>query len=151
MTSARPSPVQAGAALHSEGAALKLEQKEVNVMASMTNREKKERAQVRKELRAQGVLPPKKKPLNRKQFIAEARGVLKEGNFYEDALYYVWALAEMLGHTTDFRPDLQAVGAAKVILLAKERKIFEQQKKGEGKESWTLGEMAEAMIHLYQA
>ena len=31
----------------------------------MTAREKKERAEIRKDLRERGILPPKKKPLNR--------------------------------------------------------------------------------------
>lgn len=34
----------------------------------MTAREKKERAKIRKDLRERGILPPKKKPLNRKVF-----------------------------------------------------------------------------------
>lgn len=39
----------------------------------MTLREKKEREEVRKELREMGLLPEKKKPLNRKKFVEEVR------------------------------------------------------------------------------
>ncbi len=39
----------------------------------MTAREKKERTKIRKDLREQGILPPKKKPLNRKAFAERAK------------------------------------------------------------------------------
>ena len=43
----------------------------------LTEREKKERAKIRKQLRAEGVLPPVKKRLNHKRFIEEAKALLK--------------------------------------------------------------------------
>ena len=39
----------------------------------MTNKEKKERAVIKKQLQADGVLPPDKPRLNRRKFIQEAR------------------------------------------------------------------------------
>ena len=62
----------------------------------MTAREKKERAKIRKDLREQGVLPPKKKPLNRKAFAEQAKEALKNQAGYTLNLYLLWALLEML-------------------------------------------------------
>lgn len=51
----------------------------------MTEREKKLRAKARAELRADGILPPKKKPLNREAFCKEAEAFLlgDAKNLYE--------------------------------------------------------------------
>ena len=49
------------------------EVKSMSKQRKMTEKEKKERAKIRKQLREDGLLPPKKKPMNRKKFIDEAR------------------------------------------------------------------------------
>jgi len=120
----------------------------------MTAREKQLAAQVRAELREKGLLPEKKKPLNRKRFIEEARDMLRtDGAEYGFTLYLYWALGEMMGHANGpgFLPDLEAVGAAKVIHLAKRRMDFEAAQKAQGKEQWTVGEMCEAVMDVYKA
>ena len=53
----------------------------------MTAREKKERTKIRKDLREQGILPPKKKPLNRKVFAERAKEALKKQAGYTLNLY----------------------------------------------------------------
>lgn len=89
----------------------------------MTAREKKERTKIRKELRERGILPPKKKPLNRKVFAERAKEALKKQAGYTLNLYLHWALLEMLEKQDYSRPGAivysqEAVGAAKVVLLA---------------------------------
>lgn len=119
----------------------------------MTDREKKMAAEVRAEMREKGLLPEKKKPLNRKKFVDQARAVLQEGIDYDMMPYISWALAEMTGHRAylDTSPDLEAVGAAKVILLAKRRMDFEKEQIAAGREKWTVGEMCEAVVDIYKA
>lgn len=84
--------------------------------APMSTKEKRLRAEVREDLRVEGMLPPVKKPLNRKKFIKEAR---EEFNTAELGLtaypYMVRAIGWVM---TDFRPTLEDVGVAKVLKVA---------------------------------
>ena len=120
---------------------------------SMTAREKKERAKIRKDLREQGILPSKKKPLNRKAFAEQAKEALKNQAGYTLNLYLLWALLEMLEKQDYSRPGAivysqEAVGAAKVVLLAVRRMEFEKEKAGQ---SFTSGELYEAIKDIYEA
>ena len=119
----------------------------------MTEKEKRARAAVRKELRAEGVLPPTKKPLNRKRFCEEAEALLTDMNFIVDGPYIVWAIMEMLGHTggmgTGRSPE--AVGAAKVVKLAVARREFEKERREKGDGQFTLGELIEVTGDIYKA
>lgn len=119
----------------------------------MTAREKKDRARFRKELRAEGILPPKKKPLNRKAFTRRAKEELEKRGAYDMVLYLHWALREMLEKQDYSRPDAivyspEAVGAAKVVLLAARRMEFEKEKGGQ---SFTADELYEAVKDIYNA
>lgn len=119
----------------------------------MTAREKKNRARIRKELREEGALPPKKKPLNRKAFCKRAREELEKHDGYEFILYLYWALIEMLEKQDFSRPgaicySLEAVGAAKVVLLAARRMDFEKEKDGQ---PFTKGELYEVVKDIYNA
>lgn len=123
--------MQAGAALHPEGAALMLP-KEVKSMS-------KQRKMT------------EKKPMNRKKFIDEARSVYESMDFLDNLPYLIWGISEMLAHTTDLKPDLQAVGVAKVILLAQRRREFEQAKRAQGESTWRAGELVDAVMDIYKA
>lgn len=119
----------------------------------MTAREKKERTKIRKELRERGILPPKKKPLNRKVFAERAKEALKKQAGYTLNLYLHWALLEMLEKQDYSRPGAivysqEAVGAAKVVLLAVRRMEFEEEKAGQ---RFTNGELYEAIKDIYEA
>ena len=103
----------------------------------MTAREKKDRARIRKELREEGIMPPKKKPLNRKAFCNRARSELEKHEGYDFILYLYWALSEMLEKQDVSRPgaicySLEAVGAAKVVLLAARRKYYTEDGGSQG-------------------
>ena len=119
----------------------------------MTAREKKDRARIRKELREEGIMPPKKKPLNRKAFCNQARSELEKHDGYDFILYLYWALSEMLEKQDVSRPgaicySLEAVGAAKVVLLAAKRMEFEKEKAGQ---KFTIGELIEVVEDIYNA
>lgn len=117
----------------------------------MTEKEKKERAQIREMLRKDGLIPPKKKPMNRKKFISEARSAYENMDLLEEFPYLVWGISEMLAHTTELKPDLQAVGVAKAILLAQRRREFEQAKRAQGESTWRAGELVDAVMDIYKA
>lgn len=127
------------------------EVKSMSKQRKMTEKEKKERAKIRKQLREDGLLPPKKKPMNRKKFIDEARSVYESMDILDNLPYLVWGISEMLAHTTDLKPDLQAVGVAKVILLAQRRREFEQAKRAQGESTWRAGELVDAVMDIYKA
>lgn len=117
----------------------------------MTAREKKDRARIRKELREEGIMPPKKKPLNRKAFFNRARSELEKHDGYDFILYLYWALSEKLEKQDLSKPgvicySLEAVGAAKVVLLAARRMEFEKEKAGQ---SFTRGELYEVVKDIY--
>ncbi len=119
----------------------------------MTVREKKDRSRIRKELREEGIMPPKKKPLNRKAFCNRARSELEKHDGYDFILYLYWALSEMLEKQDLSKPgticySLEAVGAAKVVLLAARRMEFEKEKTGQ---SFTRGELYEVVKDIYNA
>ena len=98
-------------------------------------------------------MPPKKKPLNRKAFCNRARSELEKHDGYDFILYLYWALSEMLEKQDVSRPgaicySLEAVGAAKVVLLAAKRMEFEKEKAGQ---KFTIGELIEVVEDIYNA
>ena len=104
-------------------------------------------------MRERGILPPKKKPLNRKVFAERAKEALKKQAGYTLNLYLHWALLEMLEKQDYSRPGAivysqEAVGAAKVVLLAVRRMEFEEEKAGQ---RFTNGELYEAIKDIYEA
>lgn len=120
----------------------------------MTAREKADRARIRKELREEGLLPPIKKPLNRKKFCEEAQEILRSGYELDFQVYVFWAIAEMLGHTDKATATLsrEAVGAAKILKLAKARMDFEAARRERGESGgYKIGELYEAVKDIYNA
>ena len=120
----------------------------------MTAREKADRARIRKELREEGLLPPVKKPLNRKKFCEEAREIFQSDYGIDFPIYVYWAIAEMLGHTDKTTGALsrEAVGAAKILKLAKARMDFEAARREHGESGgYKIGELYEAVKDIYNA
>lgn len=124
-------------------------------MAKMTAKEKKERAEARAWLRKEGLLRPPKKPINKKKLIEDAEAAYLRMSTVGDVAYFNWALCEMLGHH-DYSGDRivisdQAVGVAKMILLAERRKELIQRRRAEGTEnSITVGDVYEAVKDIYE-
>lgn len=67
----------------------------------MTAKEKAERAKIKKELQADGIIPLDKKPLNRKKFIEEATAEFAQAyddSVYDVLLYLLEAVQVMMAH-----------------------------------------------------
>ena len=108
----------------------------------MTQRQKAERAQAKKELQAKGILPPDKPRLNRKKF---AKEVWAEYEPIRREVFLLKAIGCMVG------PDMlevtpEEVGVLKLLKLAVEMDKFSQRLKGEGRDDYTWGELIEEII-----
>lgn len=69
----------------------------------MTAKEKAERAKVKKELQADGIIPLDKKPLNRKKFIEETTTEFAreyDDSAYDMLIYLLEAVQVMMAHGT---------------------------------------------------
>lgn len=122
----------------------------------MSSKEKLERARIKKELQRDGILPPDKKPLNRKKFVEEAEqeweGRGAPGDYMWN-LYLLRALSYMMAQRekNSLRISQEAVGAAKVLKTAVRLKAFCDSLKAEGKTQYTLGEEYEAVRDILEA
>lgn len=110
----------------------------------LTSREKKLRAQAKKRLQEEGIIPPDKPRLNRKKFIEEARAEWEDRSpdcFMWDL--YLWkALMVMLNYTDrNMRITPEAVGAAKVLKMAVRMQEIDVKLKAEGRKVYTVGEV----------
>lgn len=115
----------------------------------MTVREKAERAEIRASLRAKGILPPKKKPLNRKKFIQEARDAFNGADMgFGREMYLLEAISCML---TEYQPTQENVGVAKAVKIACELHRFETELKEQGRTEYTLGEKYERIKAILDA
>ncbi len=115
----------------------------------MTAKEKAARERARKDLRASGVIPPKKKPLNRKKFIKEAR---EEFNSAELGLMAYPYMVRAIGWVmTDFRPSLEDVGVAKVLKVACEIARFNAELTQAGRTKYMESELYERLKPILDA
>lgn len=121
----------------------------------LTSREKRSNARIKKELQAEGVLPPDKPKLNRKKFIEEAMNEWnsRDKDVFVWELYLAEAFNLMLGHVEkrSLRTSLEAVGAAKVLKLALRLREFSKKLQGEGRDKYTAGEKYEFVKDIIDA
>lgn len=121
----------------------------------MSNREKQERARIKKELQKDGILPPDKKPLNRRKFVEEAveEWNARQGKEYIWPLYLNRALSYVLAQQEgrSGRVSLEAVGAAKILKTAIRLREFSVRLKEEGREQYKLSEEYEAVKDILEA
>ena len=121
----------------------------------LTSREKRSNARIKKELQAEGVLPPDKPKLNRKKFIEEAMNEWnsRDKDVFVWELYLAEAFSLMLGHVEkrSLRTSLEAVGAAKVLKLALRLREFSKKLQGEGRDKYTAGEKYEFVKDIIYA
>ena len=113
----------------------------------MTQRERKARAAVKKELQEQGLIPPDKKRLNRKKFAQE---VMKEWNeemqIFEtgDAFCLESAISCMV-RSEMTKVTEEEVGVLKLLKIAMEIKKFNKKLKDENQESYKVKELYEVI------
>lgn len=121
----------------------------------LTNKEKAEKARVKKELQKKGVLPPNKPRLNRKKFVEEA---FEEWNNRPEC--YIWEhyLLQAFGFILMKRErgnfgvvSLEAVGAAKVIKLAIRLRQFDMKLEDEGRTKYNVMEQLEYIQDILDA
>lgn len=121
----------------------------------MTKKETAERAKIKKQLQAEGILPPDKKKLNRKKFVEEARQEwnAKDGDCYVWNLYLMKAISIMLGDVEQrtLRVSSEAVGAAKCLKLALRLKDFEEMVKARGDKTYTIKEQYDYIRDIIEA
>ena len=112
----------------------------------LTQREKAERAAIKKQLQVDGVLPPDKPRLNRKKFAREVWKDFSEMDVYTADFYLRKAIMATVG------PELhevtsEQVGILKLMKLAVETDRFMQQLKTEGREQYSIGEYVEKVYN----
>lgn len=119
----------------------------------MTNREKQERAAMKKRLQEEGFLSPDKPRLNRKKYIEEAIAEW-DGRDTECLvwdLYLIRAIFHLLGHKSVGKISPEAVGVAKVLKLAVRLKKFETELKEKGQDKYTVGELYDYIKDIINA
>lgn len=107
----------------------------------LTQREKAERAAIKKQLQADGVLPPDKPRLNRKKFAREVWDEFSEMDVYTADFYLRKAIMATVG------PELhevtsEQVGILKLMKLAVETDRFMQQLKKRGASNTASGSIS---------
>lgn len=92
----------------------------------LSKREIAERAQVKKQLQAEGILPPDKTPLNRKRFAQEVRAAWEEadGPLYA---YVMRAIGWMLPFENARKVTPEQIGVLKLLKIALATKRFEDE------------------------
>lgn len=114
----------------------------------LTQREKAERAAIKKKLREDGLLPPIKPRLNRKKFARETWAEFDA--FYKaEPIRAEVSLLKAIGFMVG--PDMkevspEEVGVLKLLKLAVEYDAFLKKLEEEGREKYTYGELIDEVI-----
>ena len=111
----------------------------------LTQREKAERARIKKKLQEDGVLPPDKPRLNRKKFDREVLAEFGAMDAYSADLYLRQAIGCMVSPDMN-RVTEEEVGVLKLLKIAVESERFSKALEAEGRSQYTIGEYAEKVI-----
>ena len=116
----------------------------------MTNANRKLRQQVKKQLIADGILPPPKKRINRKKYVEQAWDEYAEQDtgWRSDAyLYLLKSISMMTGHRdrNTLGVSQEAIGAAKVLKIAVAIRKFEAGAAERGETTYNMSELTEAI------
>lgn len=99
-------------------------------------------------MREEGILPPIKKKLNRRNFIKEVRDAYSsELNRFEDIRYLYEAISWMLPsgeYKTKITPE--EIGVAKVLKMAVEIKKFNEEKIANGEKTYKFDDLYKTVI-----
>ncbi|MCC5911340.1 MAG: addiction module toxin RelE [Clostridiaceae bacterium] len=111
----------------------------------LTNAEKKLRKELREELRDEGIIPPKKPPLNRRKFGQEATKAFEENmkkyydlSYIHQAIY--WMAPKGFLDSKHNKVSLEQVGIYKMMKLAVEIKKFEEELAAKGENTYNVKE-----------
>ena len=111
----------------------------------LTQREKAERARIKKKFQEDGVLPPDKPRLNRKKFAREVLAEFGAMDAYSADLYLHQAIGCMVSPDMN-RVTEEEVGVLKLLKIAVESERFSKALEAEGRSQYTIGEYAEKVI-----
>ena len=111
----------------------------------LTQREKAERAAIKKQLQADGVLPPDKPRLNRKKFAREVLAQFGAMDAYSADLYLRQAIGCMVSPDMN-RVTEEEVGVLKLLKIAVESERFAKALEAEGRIQYTMGEYIEKVV-----
>lgn len=107
----------------------------------MTNKERKERQKIRKELIEEGILPPPKKRINRKKYAEEMMDWWRSGDANG------WDIIPVF---SNFLPNLERgsitdeeMTALRILHMAKAQKEFHARVKAEGRSKYKMSEWYE--------
>lgn len=121
----------------------------------MTIAEKKEKAEIKKKLQEEGLLPPDKPRLDRKRFLEEAEEEWDSGEpgGFAWEFYLLEAISIMLAKTEgrSRRVSLEAVGAAKVLKLAVRLREFSRMLEEKGEKKYRLVDKYEYIRDIFDA
>ena len=109
----------------------------------MTVREKKERAQTKKQLQEERILPPNKKRLNRSRF---AKEVWVDWEAERPPNGYLMMACVLLGPVEGFPVSPEQVGVLKVMKAAVEIYRFEQKRKVCRERAYPVQDLYEQVI-----
>lgn len=109
----------------------------------MTVCEKKERAQIKRQLQEEGILLPDKKRLNRSRFASEVRA---DWEAERPPDWYLRMACILLGPATGFPVSPEQVGVLKVMKAAVEIHRFEKERKEHGETTCPARDLYEQVI-----
>lgn len=105
----------------------------------LTQREKADRAALKKKLQAEGLIPPDKPRLNRKKFAAEVVAEFQAMDVFVADTYLRQAVFTMV--SADMQEvTAEQVGVLKLLKLAVETRWFEERLKAEGRTKYSIKE-----------
>lgn len=111
----------------------------------LTQREKALNARVKKELQAEGILPPDKPRLNRKKFAEETLAEFEQMDLYSAGHYLNRAVNWMVSANAP-KITAEQVGILKLIKIAVETQKYMKALEAEGETQYQLGDYYEKVI-----
>lgn len=111
----------------------------------LTKKEIALRAEAKKRLQEEGILPPDKARLNRKKFAREVMEEFKAMDVFAADLYLRRAIGCMVLEDMP-RVSEEQVGVLKLLKIAVETQKFMQALKEEGRTQYTIGEYVDKVV-----
>lgn len=111
----------------------------------LTKKEIALRAEAKKRLQEEGILPPDKARLNRKKFAREVMEEFKAMDVFAADLYLRRAIGCMVSEDMP-RVSEEQVGVLKLLKIAVETQKFMQGLKEEGRTQYTIGEYVDKVV-----
>ena len=111
----------------------------------LTKKEIALRAEAKKRLQEEGILPPDKARLNRKKFAREVMAEFKAMDVLAADLYLHKAIGCMVSEDMP-RVSEEQVGVLKLLKIAVETQKFMEALKAEGRTQYTIGEYVDKVV-----